>query len=592
MCGIIGIIGKNIQKTDTSKISLMLDSLSKRGPDDKGTLIFPNCILGQTRLSIIDLETGHQPMKDTKTDNTITFNGEIYNYKELRESLIKKGYTFSTNSDTEVILKAYAEYGNDCVKHLDGMFAFVIWNEKTQELFMARDRFGQKPLYYAFDAHNNFIFASEIKALFKADIKGEIDYEAIDNYLALMYIPPWKSVYKNIHTLPPAHCASLIDNNLTKKRYWSIPNEPIKNVSYEEAKKHTKMLLEKAVEKRMIADVEIGALLSGGVDSTLVSAYAGQSSQQSPLKTFSIGYEGYINEFPYAKEASDKIGTEHYTLQAKSELIGELEKVIAYMNEPHADSSNFPQHIISELASSKVKVALSGDGADELFMGYGWHSKYFNVRKIIQLKNFLFSNQFKEHLKHISVFRKNERRKLWKNSNVINDDIEGEAVKNIKKNDIKKINLFDLTTYLPGQLLTKIDRASMMHSLEIRSPFLDHKLAEYVYNLPLEYKMNKKIGKIILKDILSEIMPKEFVYRRKQGFGAPVGEWLKTDKMKRFVFEILGDTASIYDFLKKEEIIKLIDRFYRYNDDSVHYQIWTLLCLELWFRSHVIKESF
>ena len=586
MCGIIAITGQNIKEEKVSKVSLMLDSLSKRGPDDKGTLSFSNCILGQTRLSIVDLETGHQPMEDIETGNAISYNGEIYNYKELRETLIKQGHKFSTNSDTEVILKLYAQYGAKCVEYLDGMFAFAIWNEKTQELFMARDRFGKKPLYYTYDNDKTLFIASEIKALFQAGIKGEIDHNAIDNYLTLMYIPPYKSIYKNIHVLPPAHYATYTDGKLTQKRYWEIPDDPIKDVSYEDAKKHTKELLKKAVEKRMVADVEIGALLSGGVDSTLASIYA-QESLPRPLKTFSIGYTGHEDETPYAKTASDKIGTEHHTLQVTSSFINELEKVISYMDEPHADSSNFPQHIISELASSKVKVALSGDGADELFMGYGWHSKYWNVRKIVRIKNALFSNQFKEHLKNISVFRKNDRKKLWKDTSFINDDIQGEAVESVKKNDIKKINLFDLTNYLPGQLLTKIDRTSMMHSLEIRSPFLDYKLAEYVYNLPLKYKMNKSMGKIILKDILSETMPKEFVYRRKQGFGAPIVEWLKTDEMKTYIHKTFNDTALIYSFLKKDRIIELINRFYgSTSDESVHYQIWTLLCLEIWMKAN------
>jgi asparagine synthase (glutamine-hydrolysing) len=587
MCGVVGIIQNNKQgvKINVNIVNDMLSILKERGPDDSGVFSCKKCILGQTRLSIVDLETGHQPMEDTETGNAITYNGEIYNYKELRDDLIKQGHKFSTNSDTEVILKLYAEYGAECVEHLDGMFAFVIWNEKTQELIMARDRFGKKPLYYTHDNDDNLIITSEIKALFQAGVKGEIDHSAIDNYLALMYIPPWKSVYKNIYVLPPAYYATYTNGKLIQKRYWKILDKPIKNISYEDAKKHTKELLRKAVEKRMVADVEIGALLSGGVDSTLISVYAQQSSR-SPLKTFSIGYAGHEDETPYAKEASDKIGAEHHTLQVTSNLMDDLEKVIEYMDEPHADSSNFPQHIISELASSKVKVALSGDGADELFMGYGWHSKYWNVRKIVRIKNALFSNQFKEHLKNISVFRKSDRKKLWKDTSFVNDDIQGEAVESVKKNDIKKINLFDLTTYLPGQLLTKIDRTSMMHSLEIRSPFLDYKLAEYVYNLPLKYKMNKRMGKIILKDILSEIMPKEFVYRRKQGFGAPIVEWLKTDEMKVYVHKTFDNTALIYSFLKKDRVIELINRFYSFNDESVHYQIWTLLCLEIWMKSH------
>ena len=270
MCGIIGIVNKegNIIKGD---INASLFSLSQRGPDDKGTLNFPKCVLGQTRLSIIDLSGGHQPMRDNKRDMAITFNGEIYNYRELKKELEGKGHSFSTNSDTEVILKCYLEYGDDCPKYLDGMFAFAIWDEEKQELFVARDRFGKKPLYYAFDKDGNIIVASEIKAIFASGlIKGEVDYGAIDNYLALMYIPPDKTVYKNISVLPPAHTGTYKNGGMEKQKYWELIYKPI-NVSYDEAKKEIKKLFTEAVKKRLVADVEIGSFLSGGVDSTLAS---------------------------------------------------------------------------------------------------------------------------------------------------------------------------------------------------------------------------------------------------------------------------------------------------------------------------------
>ena len=580
MCGIAGIIQNN-KKSDKKTVNDMLTVLRERGPDDSGVFYNDNCALGQTRLSIIDLDTGHQPMTDKESDVSITFNGEIYNYRELRENLKKKGYVFSTKSDTEVILKTYIEYGADCPKYLDGMFAFAIWDDKKKKLFMARDRFGKKPLYYTL-YNDQFIFASEIKALFKIGIKGVIDYSAIDNYLSLMYIPPWKSVYSNIHVLPPAHTLLLTSGNIKIEKYWSLPNKPI-DINYQDAKKKINELINKAVKKRLVADVEIGALLSGGVDSTMVTEKA-QKDLTRPIKTFSVSYKGNAaDESKYAKQASEMIGTDHYTLETPSFSIEELTRVIKYMDEPHADSSNFPQHLVSSLASSKVKVALSGDGADELFMGYGWYWKYWNMRKIVQLKNFLFSNPFKEYLKNISVFTKNERKKLWKNKDFINEDFIPEEIKK-EKRQLKKINLFDLLIYLPSQLLTKIDRTSMMHSLEIRSPFLDTELAEFVYNIPTKYKMDKRGGKIILKDILADSVPKEFVYRPKQGFGAPVVEWLKTDNIKKLIYEMFSDTASIYYFLKKEEVIKLIDRFYSYNDYGVHHKIWALLCLEIWLK--------
>jgi asparagine synthase (glutamine-hydrolysing) len=523
-------------------------------------------------------------MRDNAKPITIVFNGEIYNYKELRKELEGKKHHFATHSDTEVILKSYIEYGKDCPKHLDGMFAFTIWNEETQELFIARDRFGKKPLYYTINSNTLYI-ASEIKALEKAGIKGKIDFSAIDNYLALMYIPPWKSIYENIHVLPPAHQALFKNGKIETESYWQLQDKPF-DVSYEEAKKKIKELFNDAVRKRMVADVEIGSFLSGGVDSTLVTAYA-QKFSNRPIKTFALGYEELINELPFAKEASEKIKTDHHTLQAKNNSTEELKKVIEYMDEPHSDSSDFPQHLLSELTSSKVKVALSGDGADELFLGYGWYTKYWNVQKHIQLKNALFSNPFKEHLKLISVFSKSDRKKLWKNPSFVNNDLMTREVEKMRSNGIKKINLFDLTTYLPGQLLTKIDRTGMMHSLEVRSPFLDHKLAEYVYNMPLKWKNDGTNGKIILKDILTEIMPEKFVYRRKQGFGAPVRIWLKTEEMKNVVYKNLDDKSMISGFLKEKEVKKILDDFYIRNDNEVYYKIWSLLCLELWLKTKI-----
>ncbi len=588
MCGIIAISGNKISTTKNESIEKMLSCLSLRGPDEKDFIRTPDIILGQTRLSIVDITSGHQPMKDNKYPYTIVFNGEIYGYKYLRKELEKLGHAFNTNSDTEVILKTYAQYGKRCVDYLDGMFAFALWDEEKKELFIARDRFGKKPLYYVIQ-DDNIIIASEIKALQAFGIKGILNLEAIDNYLKLMYVPPWKSVYKNIHVLPPAHRGIYKNGKLEIDRYWNLTNKPI-TISYEEAKTQIKKIFDEAVKKRMVADVEIGSLLSGGVDSTIVTAYA-QKYSKNPLKTFSIGYEGYINELPFASEAAQKIGTDHYTLQATSDLTYELEKVIKYFDEPHADSSDFPQHIISELVATKVKVALSGDGADEIFLGYGWYWKYWNTSKIVRLKNFIFSNPFREHLKTIEIFSDKERKSLWKNPIPVNSDIIEKSVKNILKNDIKKINLFDITTYLPGQLLSKIDRTSMMHSLEIRSPFLDYKLVEYVYNLPLQYKTDGKKGKIILKDILTEIMPKDFVYRRKQGFGAPVNAWLRTEKMKIFVEEKLKEGALIYDLLKKKEVNNLLKGFYENKDDSKCLRIWTLLCLELWLENHIYEET-
>lgn len=583
---------------DAGKISLdaALATLSYRGPDSNGSMAFDTAALGHTRLAIIDLSpSGHQPMRDNAKDIAITFNGEIYNYKELRAELEKKGHVFSTPSDTEVILKAYEEYGSECPKYLDGMFAFVIWDDEKKQAFMARDRFGKKPLYYAYTPDGKLAAGSEIKALKAVGVQPEIDPAGIDAYLTLMYIPPWRTVYKNVHTILGGHSATYTPGQpgsegvLKIESYWKLTRNPI-SVSYNEAKEKVRKLFDAAVQKRMLAaDVEVGSFLSGGVDSTLVTAYA-QKYLDKPIKTFSLGYGSEINELPFADEASKKIGTEHYTLQATSELTGELEKILEYFDEPHGDSANFPQHLVSELASKHVKVALSGDGGDELFMGYGWYFQHWHRPKLMQLKAFLFSNPYKEYLKSITVFPASMRRTLLKNSKDIGHEHIDQLV-SPTSDAIQNINAYDLSTYLPGQLLTKVDQASMMHGLEVRCPLLDHELAEFVVNLPKEFKMNRGTGKLLLKDLLAEIMPRPFVDRKKQGFGAPVRKWLCQEKMHAYVENQFAPGASVYAYLNEDAVQSFIKNVYKTERAKGYYQLWVLLCLEIWLKKHPTKIS-
>jgi len=584
MCGIAAIAGKNLN-AQPHDMAAALTALNKRGPDCSGTMRFGACILGHTRLSIIDITGGTQPMKDTEKDIAVAFNGEIYNYKELRAKMEQKGHRFRTQSDTEVILKAYIEYGEDCAKHLDGMFAFALWDNENQLMYVARDRFGKKPLYYANDKEGNIVVASEIKALLAMGIKGEIDPAAINDYLTLMYIPPWKSVYKNIHVLLPAHQGVAKNGTLSTNRYWQLPVAPT-NPTYDEAKTEIERLFTESIRKRMIADVEIGSFLSGGVDSTLVTAYA-QRISTHPLKTFSVGYGEHINELPFAKEASDTIGTDHHTLEVTGDLMEELEKTLAYFDEPHADSSDFAQHMVSELASKHVKVALSGDGADELFLGYGWYWSYWHTRKIVYAKNILLSSPYKQHLRNATVFPSSMRRRLFINPAHATDGNIGQLAEELSGSGIQKMNYFDITTYLPGQLLSKVDQTSMMHGLEVRCPFLDYQLAEYVFNLPEHFKTDHSRGKIILKDILEEIMPKEFVHRGKQGFGAPVRKWLEEPQMQSYIENKLKSGAYIYTYLKEAEVQKFMKEVFGSKNPKGYYQLWVLLCLELWLSSHL-----
>ncbi len=588
MCGIVSIIGKNAAE---QPLEAALNALGHRGPDDRGTMAFAGAALGQTRLAIIDLSpSGHQPMKDNTKNIAITFNGEIYNYQELRKELESKGHQFSTHSDTEVILKAYQEYGSECPKKLDGMFAFVIWDEEKKVAFMARDRFGKKPLFYAYTPEGALAVASEIKALKAAGVKTEIDPQSIDAYLTLMYVPPWRSIYKNVHTILGGQCATYLpaqagkNDALKIETYWTMERKPV-TLSYNDAKEEVRRLFSNAVQKRMVAaDVEVGAFLSGGIDSSLVTEYA-QRVLDRPLQTFSLGYGDLIDELPFAQQLAKKVGTNHRTLQASADLIHEFEAAMAYFDEPHGDPADFPQHLLSQETSKYVKVALSGEGGDEMFLGYGRYFSYWHTSKLSRLRNMLFSNQYKDFLKNQTVFPLSLRKSLQKeSSNIWNEPID-KLVQDFSGSAIEKMALFDITTNMQGQLLTKVDEMGMMHGLEVRCPFLDYKLAEFAFNLPTEYKTDGTTGKLILKDLLAETMPREFVDRKKQGFGAPVRKWLQEPAMRSYVETTFKD-ARVYEYLDKSAVQKFIKQTYAGQKPKGYYQLWTLLCLEVWLSKH------
>lgn len=570
MCGIAAIAGERIN-IENYNTKAMLLALARRGPDGEGELLLTNCWLGHRRLAIIDLENGHQPMIDGEL--ALSFNGEIYNHLALRVELEKKGYKFQTKSDAEVILKAYRLWGVDCPKHLDGMFAFIIWDDNKQELFVARDRLGKKPLYYCLD-ENCILLSSEIKALVASGkLIPKIDRVEIDSYLRLMYIPQQKSVYKNVHQVPPAHCGIFRNGKISLQRYWQLLHKPIE-ISYAEAKKEVRRLLIEAVRKRLLStDVEVGIFLSGGLDSSLVALIAAKELGYQ-LKTFSVSYSGH-DELPFARQVSEKIGSEHFVVKIDECLTDELDALINYFDEPHADTSDFPQHLISRLASQKVKLVLSGDGADEIFLGYKWHNKE-NLSP-------LEGNYFERRLHSICAFTEEARVALWQSSKSVSDDVRDPEVYLGLSDPMDCVVMFDLTSHLPGQILSKVDRAGMMHGLEVRSPFLDNDLIEFVFSLPYAYKVYNGEQKGIIKDILAEYMPHEFAYRRKQGFGAPIERWLAAPKMKEYVYEKLA-SSSIRVFLSGERIDYYLQDFY-FNDNRdarAAQRVWVLLCLERW----------
>ncbi|MES2006538.1 MAG: asparagine synthase (glutamine-hydrolyzing) [Patescibacteria group bacterium] len=587
MCGIIGLV--NEEKLPRGEdFAKSLATLSKRGPDDSGVSRFRNAILGHTRLAIVDLtDAGHQPMKDAAREQTIVFNGEIYNYPELREELMQLGHTFVSHSDTEVILKAYTQWGKECTDHLDGQFAFAIWDDAAQRLFLARDHFGEKPLYLA-ETKDGLLFASEIKALLATGlVEPEIDPVSIDNYLALSYVPPWRSMYKHITPLEPAHRAVWQNGKLAKERYWQLTQEP-SNLSREEAASKVREIMEKSVKSRMIADVEVGAFLSGGMDSSIVVRLA-QKLTDKKLKTFSAGFEDTINELPYAREVAELAGTEHTEAQMHEDLLLTFKTVTAYFDEPFADSSNVPTTLISKLARQKVKVVLSGDGGDELFWGYGQYTRYRNLPKIETLYNTLLGKDAFDYYRSslLTYFSPSERGRLLKDHSVIEKDPTEHIDYSQATTPLQKINLTDFYMGLPGDMLAKVDRASMSQSLEVRSPFLNSALAQLAYNLPAEYKSDGRRGKVLFKDAFGDLLPQDFFTRKKQGFGAPVFEWLQKPEVKKYVEEIFNDSPRIATYLNIDTVRNYVERLYA-GDRSLKYKVWLLVVLETWIRSRTV----
>jgi len=585
MCGITGAVNLCSNSIDINTIDIMLGTLKKRGPDECGMIQFPNCILGHTRLSIIDLSTGKQPMADIKKRYTITFNGEIYNYKELKKSLENRGHTFLSNSDTEVIVEAYKEYGTGCLEYLDGMFAFGIWDDKKKELFLARDRFGEKPLFYTF-VNNTLYFASEIKAILKTSVSREIDLTSLDNYLSLLYVPPWRTIYKSIKQLKPAHYILYKGEEIEQKRYWKIEKtNKYRNISETEAKKTVLNILSDSVKSRMVSDVEVGTFLSGGIDSSIIASLA-QKKSATKIKTFSAGFENFIDELPFAKEVAKIAKTEHYEKQINFDLLNSFKQVSAYFDSPFADSSNIPTHLISKFAREKVKVVLSGDGGDELFWGYGQYTEHQRLPRLKKIIKKIFSNPFSEYLKKIQHFDVGERRLLLKDTSSIESDPTTNIDFSEAKTDLEKINLVDFYMALPGDILTKVDQSSMMNSLEVRAPFLNHKLAEFAYNIPPFLKINNSQGKIVLKETFKNILPKNVLLRKKQGFGSPIKEWLLEDDFKEYVNKsLLSKNTLIEKYLNLSEVRKIVRKFYA-GDYSLKYKVWILLSLEEWLKTH------
>ena len=590
MCGIVGIIHAN-KKEYQKTIEQMNDVQIHRGPDDVGIKKFNNAILGHTRLSIVDISSGHQPMNCNSNQVSITFNGEIYGFLDLKKDL---GYDFKTNSDTEVIIALYKEYGADLLEKLNGMFAFAIWDDEKNSLLLARDRFGEKPLYYAFGDNGEFIFASEIKALIASKLfTPKVSKEAISNYLQYLYIDPKETIYKNIHTLAPSSLLTYVNDEINIKRYYEYPRT--QEISLGDATDIFKTKFEKAVENQLVADVEVGAFLSGGLDSSTVVAVA--KKYKSDLKTFSFGFEGNKSELPYAQEIAKRYNTKHYELFAKDVNIAEvLLSMSDVYDEPFADSSNVPTYLISKLAREHSKVILTGDGADELLGGYGWwynpllgvgkQQNYFKEMTLkVLAKSFFKSysskvNQMKCGRKYDTVFQAHANRPTHFSNNEVNELLTiNEEKKHFydfeEENTINDALKMDLQEYMLGDILVKIDRASMSNSLELRAPFLDAEFASFCISLPANLKITTNKDKFILREAYQEMWTENIKNRNKQGFGAPVTRWLKQKNVINLKNEYFNRNKTIFSYISYD-----VSKKYFLKDN---YQTWILLVLSIWF---------
>ena len=554
MCGITGIVGLEVGRHST-RIERMVAALGHRGPDGSGSYSFPSCTLGHTHLAIIDLVTGDQPMLSQDRQVGITFNGEIYGYREIKASL--KEHQFRTTSDTEVILTLYQVYGCDLLRHLPGMFAFALWDEKEQILFAARDRFGEKPFYYAWGRNGEFLFASEIKSLLASGLfQPKLNQAALVHYLRRLYVHPRQTIYENVFTLPPAHSLLLRNGKLHVERYWELPltKEP---VSEPEAIEEFRRLLERSIDRQLVADVPVGTFLSGGLDSSSVVAAA--SKTHSRLRTFSFGFPDGTNELPYAKEIADLYKTEHTEIEDKQlDLVALIKEMAHVYDEPFADSSNIPMYLISRAARRHVKVVLTGDGGDELLGGYDyWYRSLWEMEQTILqsaplLRLLRASNRLLKRF-HLHVPAGWERAarsstlnrhkeamtqaRLEQNIYFSDDelcrlgfraDTKGTADDTAgQRGGVDSALRMDLLDYMPGDILVKTDRASMAHGLELRAPFLDVEFASFCISLPSRLKITDQESKSILRRSYSQAWTESVRARSKCGFGAPVVKWLE-----------------------------------------------------------------
>ncbi len=627
MCGICGKIYFDRQRTqDRALIESMCAALRHRGPDDSGVHVAGRAGLGHRRLSIIDLSpAGHQPMCNEDGSVWVVYNGEIYNFPELRTELQARGHIFRSTTDTEVIVHLYEDMGPECVGRLRGMFAFAVWDERAQELFCARDRVGKKPLVYA-ETGDGFVFASEIRALLQdASISRDVNIEALHHYLTYQYVPGPQTIFKQIYKLPPAHTLTLKNGRVSIRRYWDLNYEPKADEADEdELIERFRAVFQEAVRIRLRSDVPLGAFLSGGLDSSAVVAQM-SALMDRPIKTFAIGFEDQdFNELPYAHRVAGLFGCEHTEYVVKPDALRVLPDIIRHYGEPYADPSCVPTWYVAELTRRHVTVALNGDGGDESFAGYERYyanmmaarvpgcacaplralarflphrqARWSPLRRAKRFLSGLHADPARRYVGWLCYFTEEMKRDLYDPafaqaiSSCDSVRLMAEALQRCRAPSLLDRTLAaDVALYLPYDLLAKVDIASMAHALEARSPFLDHELMEFAARLPARMKLRGSMSKYCVKKAFEKKLPPEILHRKKMGFGVPLQRWFREDLRQPAHDVLLDSRTASRGYFRRAAIERLLREHMQGSADH-SYRLWALVYLELWHRV-IVDES-
>jgi len=619
MCGIAGIVSLDGNPASAQEVRRMCAALTHRGPDDEGFYLGPTAALGMRRLSIIDLVTGAQPVRNEDGSIWVVFNGEIYNFKDLRRDLSGRGHSFYTSTDTETIVHLYEEYGEGCVERLRGMFAFALWDERRKTLLLARDRLGIKPLYYA-EVGGRLIFASELKAILELpEVPREINWRSASHLFSFLTTPPMESIVEGVHKLEPGCLLVVAPGRPARlQRYWDVAFRPETGTSEGTFVERVRDLLEESVRLHLVSDVPVGAFLSGGLDSSAVVATMSRLAS-GRVKTFSVGFgERDFDETSHARIVARRFGTDHREVILGPDVADCLEDLAWYLDEPFGDSSAIPTYMVSKLAAEHVKVVLSGDGGDELFAGYDRYVVEARERRYealpavarralgavgAALPEGMRGARLLEHvslsgadryLDAVTLFRNREQTRLFRPE--VLERMAGydpwswpkEVLDQAGGGWLAALQYLDLKAYLPLDILTKVDRMSMAHSLEVRVPLLDHRLVELAATIPPELRLLGGSTKHIFKKALRGILPEAIVDRRKHGFAIPLGRWFRGPLRQAVLDILLSDSARRRAIFDTASIERLLRRHQRRRDLDLH--LWTLLSFELWCRTFLDRR--